>query len=82
MLQKSGNVIISINVQTTLQDGLKFHSSIRSKYFLDKYIMEVPLPSSVRTSALEEYTIEDILYKSINIVITYINNKCKFRVIG
>ena len=78
----SGNVVISIEVQITIPGGSTFKTLIRSKWFSEKFILTGELPSVTRASILENYRIGDRIYTSFESVTRYINELCKFRVIG
>ena len=82
MPNRSGNVIISIDVNINFEDGTTINTTIRSKWFLEKYIFTDPLPGGTRAVNFEDYEVEDRLFLALDKVTKYINRLCKFRIIG
>ena len=82
MPNRSGNVICAIEVTVTTSDGNSFVTKIRSKWFLETYILSSPLQSGTRAASFEDFEIEDRFFEVIDNVLGYINRTCKFRVIG
>ena len=85
MNNRSGNVVISIEVKVNLvnlPDKTSFRSEIRSKWFLEKYILTKPFFGGTRSSQFQSYRVEEKLEKSIVNIIDAINNICLFRIIG
>jgi len=82
MTNRSGNVIIAIEVTVSTPNGNFFLSKIRSKWFLETYIYSAVLQAGTRASAFEDYEVEDNFFQAIESVLDYINRTCKFRIIG
>jgi len=82
MTSRSGNVVVSIEVEITNPNGSTFTTMIQSKWFLEQYLLTAPLPAGTRASKFEDFEVEDIFFASIRNVINYINTSCGFRVIG
>ena len=82
MINRSGNVVLSAEVQVILPDSSSFKTFIRSKWFFEKFILTGPLPPGTRASVFEDYEIGDRFFSSLERVTSYINGLCKFRVIG
>ena len=82
MPNRAGNVIISLEVKITLHDGSVFNSYIRSKWFLETFILKGTLPIGTRASNFEDFEVEDRFFSAVDDVTKYINNLCKFQIIG
>ena len=82
MPNRSGNVIISVEIKVSLPDGNTFTTYLRSKWFLEKYILNGNLPAGVRANTFEDYEIEDRFFSSLDYITRYINTKGKFQVVG
>ena len=82
MPNRSGNVIAAIEVTVTSSDGNSFVTKIRSKWFLETYILNSPLQSGTRAASFEDFEVEDRFFEAIKKVLGYINRNEKFRVIG
>ena len=82
MPNRSGNVIISIEVKVVLPDGNTISTCIRSKWFLEKFILTRAFPVGTRAENFEDYEIKDRLYSAIHNVMKYLNLACKFQIIG
>ena len=82
MHNRSGNVFISIEVQITIPGGSTFKTFIRSKWFSENFILAGELLPGIRASIFKDYEIGDRLYTYFESVTRYINDLCKFRVIG
>ena len=82
MTNRSGNVVVSIEVRVTLHDGNTFNTVFQSKWFLEKYIMTAPLPAGTRAINFEDYEVEDRFFNALESVTEYVNRVCRFRVIG
>ena len=82
MPNRSGNVIVAIEVEVTLENGTSFNTMFRSKWFLEKYVFSAPLPAGTRAISFEDYEVEDRLFAALDGVTNFINNVCNFRVIG
>ena len=78
MPNRSGNVIISIEVKVVLPDGNMISTSIRSKWFLEQFILTREFLVGTREKCFEDYKIEDRLYSALHNVMKYINLACKF----
>ena len=79
MPNRSGNVIISVEVLVTLPDGNTFKTYLRSKWFLEKYILSGSLPAVVRANSFEDWEIEDRFFTSLDKSLRYINGKKNFK---
>ena len=82
MNNRSGNVVISIEVKVNLPNKTSFRSEIRSKWFLEKYILTKPFFGGTRSSQFQSWQVEEMLEASIINIINAINNICLFCVIG
>ena len=82
MPNRTGNVVISVEVKVTLQDGTTFNSRLQSKWFFEKFIMTAPLPAGTRAINFEDYEVEDRFFYALESVTNYINRICQFRVLG
>ena len=82
MPNRSGNVIISVEVLVCLPDGNTFKTYLRSKWFLEKYILSGSLPAGVRANSFEDWEIEDCFFTSLDKILKYINGNKKFQVVG
>ena len=82
MNNRTGNVIVTGEVVVTLGDGSSFNTFIRSKWFLENYIMSGPLPQGTRAVHFEDYEVEDRHYNAWSDITAYINRLGNFRIIG
>ena len=82
MPNRSGSVIISIELRVTLPDGNTFTAYFRSKWFVEKYVLNGNLPADVRASSFEDFEIEDCFFRSLDYIMKYINSNGKFQVVG
>ena len=82
MLNRSGNVIISVELLVTHPCGNTFTTYFRSKWFLEKYILTGSLPTGVRSHTFQDYEIEDRFFSSLDRIMRYINSKNKCQVVG
>ena len=82
MPNRSGNVIISIEVEIRTSNGSKFTTTFRSKWFLEQYIFNGYLPIGCRATLFEDYEVEDRLFSALENVMQYISRVSKFVVIG
>ena len=63
MPNRSGNVIISVEMLVRLPCGNTFTTYFWSKWFLEKYIFTGNLPAGVRADAFEDFEIEDRFFR-------------------
>ena len=82
MPNRSGNVMISVEVKVVCPDGSSFYTHLRSKWFFEKYIFTSEVPSGTRAHIFEDYMIGDRFFTAVENVTEYINGLCKFRVLG
>ena len=82
MDNRSGNVIIQVDITINCEDGNSINTKFSSKWFLENYIFTGPLPVGTKAKSFDSYQVEDNLYDSLTNVIKYINDRCNFRVIG
>ena len=82
MDNRSGNVIIQVDITLKCKDGNDLNTKFSSKWFLENYIFTGPLPVGTKAKHFDSFDVEDKLYESLEKVTNYINNKCKFRIVG
>ena len=82
MPNRSGNVIISVEIEVTTSNGSKFTNTFRSKWFLEQFIFNRYLPIGCRATLFEDYEVEDRLFSALQDVMDYISRCSKFIVIG
>ena len=82
MPNRSGNVMISFEVEVSLPDGKSFTTFFRSKWFLETFILKGNLPVGIRANSFEDYVIEERFFNALDAFTKYINSKGKFLVIG
>ena len=81
MPNRTGNVVIAVEVKVTLQDGTTFNTALQSKWFFENFIMTAPLPAGTRAINFEDYEVEDRFFIALESITGYINRICKFRVL-
>ena len=81
MPNRSGNVVIDVEVEVTFEDGASFSAMIRSKFFLEKHIFIAQLPASTKEIDFEDYEVEDRLFTALGSVISFISNICNVFII-
>ena len=82
MNNRSGNVVISIEVTVTLRDHKTFNTHIQSKWFLVKYILTKPFIGETRLSQFQSWQVDTKLVDCIDNITMVINNTCLFCLIG
>ena len=82
MDNRSGNVIIQVDITLKCEDGNDINTKCSSKCFLEHYILTGNLPVGTKAKHFDSFDVEDKLYESLEKVTNYINNRCKFRIIG
>ena len=82
MDNRSGNVIVQVDITLKCEDGNDINTKFSSKWFLENYIFTGPLPVGTKAKHFDSFVVEDKLYESLDRVTNYINNKSKFRIVG
>ena len=80
-MQRQNSLVFLIKVEVVCGD-VTFKTIFRSKYFVDTYILCGTLPIATNASDFEDFEVEDRFYQSVEGIFNYINNNCKFQVIG
>ena len=78
MDNRSGNVIIQVDIILKFEDGNDINTKFSSKWFLENYIFTGSLPVGTKANHFDSFDVEDKLYESLRKVTNYINDQCKF----
>lgn len=83
MKSRVGIVVISFELIIELTNGTSFTAHFESKKYNQHYIFNGVLPPGTRAHALDDFEIEDRIYRAARDAMDYINNNAGgFRVVG